>query len=99
MKSFLRVWNERDIEDIEKHLLVVGELSADCFACHEVGLDSSSKKCPACGVNFKYIGLRRKDPVNYLRRVKEEKTDIVFIDFEDFKKVISKRDARKLLDF
>ena len=57
MRGFLRVWQECDLQDIEKYLIVVGELSSECFACHKVG-----------------------------------------IDFEDFKKSIGKRDARKLLD-
>jgi hypothetical protein len=99
LKSYLRVWKEFDLTDVEKNLLVVGELSAECFACHKVGIDSKSKTCPDCGVSFKYIGFRRKDHINYLRKVKEENPNIIFIDFDDLKKALGKREARKMLDF
>lgn len=36
--------------------------------------------------------------MSYLRKLKEELSYLVFIDFEDFKKSLGKRDARKLLD-
>ncbi|MFH1318573.1 MAG: hypothetical protein ABIH71_06115 [Candidatus Omnitrophota bacterium] len=48
---------------------------------------------------FKYTGFRRKDPINYLRRVKDEDPGMVFIDFDDFKKATNKRDAKNLLDW
>jgi len=98
MKSFLRFWQEFDLVDIEKHLIVIGELSAECFACHKVGIDRKSKLCPACNANFKYMGFRRKIRIPHLRETKEEFVNITFIDFEDFKKSLGKRNARNLLD-
>lgn len=98
MKGFLRVWKELDLRDIEKHLIVVGELSSECFSCHKVGLDLKAKTCPNCGVNFKYMGFRRKAQMGFLYKVREEWPEIVFIDFEDFKKALGKRDARKILN-
>lgn len=98
MKIFLRVWKEQDLDDIEKHLIVAGELSSECFVCHEVGVDSTVRKCPSCGAVFKYMGFRRKDCVNFLRRIQEDNLDMVFIDFDDFKKSLNRRDAKNLLD-
>ena len=98
MRGFLRVWQECDLQDIEKYLIVVGELSSECFACHKVGIERKAQNCPNCGVYFKYMGFRRKLQMSYLRKMKEEFPQLVFIDFEDFKKSIGKRDARKLLD-
>jgi len=98
MKSFVRVWEEIDLADVEKHLLVVGDLSAECFSCHKVGIDSKARACPDCSAIFKYIGFRRKLQISYLRKVREERPRIVIIDFDDFKKSLGKRDARKLLD-
>lgn len=98
MKGFLRVWQELNLIDIEKHLIVIGELSAECFCCHKVGIDRKSKLCPACNTNFKYMGFRRKIRIPYLREIKEEFENITFIDFEDFKKSVGKRNALKLLD-
>lgn len=98
VKSFVRVWEDLDLVDVEKHLIVVGDLSAECFCCHKLGIDSKARACPDCSAIFKYIGFRRKIQIFYLRKVKEERPRIVIIDFDDFKKSLGKRDARKLLD-
>jgi hypothetical protein len=98
MRYHIRVWEELDLADVEKHLIVVGDLSAECFCCHKVGLDSQAKACPGCSALFKYMGFRRKVQASYLQKVRESNPRIIFIDFDDFKKVLGKRDARKLLD-
>ncbi len=98
MKSFIRVWEELDLADVEKHLLVVGDLSSECFCCHKLGIDSGAKACPGCSAIFKYIGFRRKLQIPYLQKIRAERPRIVIIDFDDFKKSLGKRDARKLLD-
>jgi hypothetical protein len=98
MKGLLRVWEELDLQDIEKHLLVVGELSAECFSCHKIGIEIKSRQCPCCHAYFKYIGFRRKVDTHYLYKRREEFAGVVLIDFDDFKKVLGKGEARKLLD-
>lgn len=98
MKGFLRTWQEFDLVDLQNHLIVVGELSSECFSCHNIGIKATSQKCPECATEFKYMGFRRKLMPNYLRKMKEELPNITFVDFDDFKKAIGKRDARKLLD-
>ncbi|MCK4519910.1 MAG: hypothetical protein KAT96_01935 [Candidatus Omnitrophica bacterium] len=98
MKRFIRVWEELDLADVEKHLIVAGDLSAECFCCHKVGIDLKARACPNCSAFFKYMGFRRKVRLAYLHQIKEELPRIVFIDFEDFKKSLGTRDARKLLD-
>jgi len=98
MRRFVRVWEELDLADIEKHLIVVGDLSAECFCCHKIGIDSKARACPDCSAIFKYIGFRRKVQASYLQKVKGERPRIILIDFDDFKRSLGKRDARKLLD-
>ncbi len=98
LKGWLRLWEEIDLADIETHLLVVGDLSAECFGCHKVGIDSKARACPECSAIFKYIGFRRKLQASYLHKVRGERPRITIIDFDDFKKSTGKRDARKLLD-
>jgi len=98
MKGFLRTWEEFDLGDIEKYLIVAGELSGECFSCHKVGLDLKVRSCPECRVVFKYMGFRRKVKMSYLQKVKKEWPRVIFIDFEDFKRCLNKRDARKILD-
>jgi len=98
MVSFIRVWQTKDLADIEKHLIVVGELSSECFCCHKIGIDSNSKACPDCKAYFKYMGFRRKLQPVYLQKVTETMPNMILIDFDDFKKARNKRDARNLLN-
>jgi hypothetical protein len=94
--SYLRIWKELDLADIKKHLLVIGELSAECFSCHKLGLEQKARTCPECGTVFKYIGFRRKLRSQDFKSLKEERTGIKIIDFFDFKKAISKEDAHNI---
>jgi uncharacterized paraquat-inducible protein A len=66
MKGFLRIWSKLDLKEIENHLIVVGELSSECFSCHKVGISSKARECPYCGTKFKYMGFRRKINSSYL---------------------------------
>ena len=47
MSIFLRVWQEVDLKDIEKRLLIIGELSGECFHCHDfkkIGFKNEARK-------------------------------------------------------
>ena len=93
MVEFIRVWKQFDIEDISGHLLLVGDLSGDCSKCRELGIDYSSvKACPKCETTFKYIASRTRE----VRRIKDKRPDLIFIDFEDYKKAKGKIKARDL---
>jgi len=98
VKGFLRIWKELDLQEIEKSLIVVGELSSECFSCHKLGIELKTRTCPNCGTFFKYMSFRRKVQPNFLKKLKEEQPRLILIDFDDFKRVLGKRDARKLLD-
>ena len=98
MKEFIRVWKELDRVEIEKCLIVMGELSAECFACHHIGLDKNTVTCPSCGTHFKYMGFRRKVSSAYLHKLAQEMPYLTFVDFDDLKSAGGKSDARKLLD-
>jgi hypothetical protein len=94
MSEFIRVWKEFDIGDISKHLLIVGDITGDCSSCRQLGIDySTAKSCPKCGTDFKYIATRTRET----RRIKHKRPDLIFIDFEDYKKAAGKIKARDLL--
>ncbi|MBU4313082.1 MAG: hypothetical protein KJ706_10270 [Candidatus Omnitrophica bacterium] len=94
MTEFIRVWKEFDIKDVSGHLLMVGDLTGDCSSCRHLGIDySQAKTCPGCGAEFKYIATRTRDT----RRIKTKRPDLIFIDFEDYKKASGKLRARDLL--
>ncbi len=84
------------LEEVSKHLLVVGQLSAECFSCHKLGLNNRSRSCPECGVVFKYIGFRRKFRPQELKAFVEERPQVELIDFFDFKKALNKKQARSI---
>jgi hypothetical protein len=98
MKDFIRVWKEMDLHDIEKNLIVVGDLSSECYACHSIGLEKTAVTCPNCGTHFKYMGFRRRVTSSFLRKTIQELPYFIFVDFDDFKGSTGKSDARKLLD-
>lgn len=94
MSELIRVWREFDLKDVSEHLLIVGLSSGDCSKCRELGIDySKAKVCPKCGTDFKYIGARTKET----KRIIVKRPDLVFIDFEDYKKASDKIRARDLL--
>ena len=93
MNELMRVWKELDIADVSGHLLIVGLLTADCSNCRELGIDySAAKTCPKCGVDFKYIASRSKE----IKKIKNRRPDLIFIDLEDYKKATGSIKAKDL---
>lgn len=98
MREYIRVWKELDLSDIEKNLIVAGDLSCDCFACRHIGIEKNAVQCPNCGAHFKYMAFRRRVTSGYLKKLFAEMPYLTFIEFDDFKALTGKSDARKLLD-
>ncbi|MDP3921377.1 MAG: hypothetical protein Q8R76_11290 [Candidatus Omnitrophota bacterium] len=98
-KSYLRIYKEFDITDVEKHLLIMGDLKADCSACRALGISFDAHACPECGVQFKYLSSRRADQhegerFRIVKRAQEQRPDLTFIDYGDYHKVVGKKKAR-----
>ena len=100
MSFYLRVWQACDVQEIGRHLLVVGDVTADCAACRELGIDyASAKNCPKCGTVFRFIASRSAGVLDRgrgatVRRIKQRRPDLTFIDHEDYKEVTGKQSAR-----
>ena len=98
---YLRVWQKCDVQEMAKHLMIVGDITADCTACRELGLDwGSVKNCPKCGTDFRFIASRLtgrldRNRGNTVKRIKERRPDLTFIDYEDYKEVTGKQQARE----
>jgi len=101
--SWFRTWKEYDLDELKKSLLIVGDSAADCASCKCLGLSYQSvQTCPECGVTFKYISSRSSrgnSPERYrwVRRIKGKRPDLVFIDFDDYKKWTGRSQAYELL--
>jgi len=96
---YMRIWQRVDIEQIQKHLMIVGDVSGDCASCREVGLKYVEvKTCPQCGVEFKFMSARTagslKSSGAHVRRLKERRPDLTFVDYEDYKNITGAKKAR-----
>ncbi|MFZ5802543.1 MAG: hypothetical protein ACOY3K_05490 [Candidatus Omnitrophota bacterium] len=99
-RELLRTYHEFDLEDVKKHLLIVGDLSGDCASCRELGIDPyGATVCPKCGTTFKYISSRRVEShpgerFHIVRRFKQKRPDLTFIDYSDYSKTLGAKQAR-----
>ena len=100
MSFYIRVWQACDVEGVKQHLLVVGDLTADCGACRELGINyREAKTCPKCGTEFRFITARHagkldRDRGGTVRRIKERRPELTFIDYDDYKEITGKQSAR-----
>ena len=100
MNGWIRSWSQKDISEIEKHLLILGDLKADCSNCKELGLDYKTvKRCPKCQTPFIYVSSRRFEThpgerFQILRRLGETRNDLICIDYDDYKKLTGRQKAR-----
>ena len=94
MSFYIRVWQACDIQELGKHLLIVGDITADCRNCRELGVDyAHAKNCPKCGTDFHFIAVRNSSG-GAVKRIKERRPDLTFIDYEDYKHATGKQSAR-----
>ncbi|MBI4394792.1 MAG: hypothetical protein HY583_01205 [Candidatus Omnitrophica bacterium] len=100
MKAWLRIWAEKELTDVEKHLLIIGDAKGDCASCRELGLDYKTvKQCPHCQTNFTYVTCRRFEThplerFQIVKRLSEARNDLVWIDYDDYKKLTGRQKAR-----
>ncbi len=100
MAQWLRVWKQADIEDILKHLLIIGDLSGDCASCRHLGISyKTATECPNCKTPFKYFTSRRFEThpgerFQIVKRACEIRSDILWIDYDDYKKLTGRQQAR-----
>jgi hypothetical protein len=96
---YIRVWQKANIESIKEHLLIVGELTGDCAQCREIGLKVAEvKQCPKCGTTFNFMAARSAGTTRSMgllvKRMKERRPDLTFIDYGDFHAITGKKSAR-----
>lgn len=98
---YIRIWQNCDVQEISKQLLIVGDITADCAACRELGIDyANAKTCPQCAVQFRFIASRNTGVLNRdrgatVKRIKDRRPDLTFIDYEDYKEITGKQSARE----
>lgn len=100
MSFYIRVWQPCIIEEVTKALLIVGDVTADCAACRELGIEyAKAETCPQCGVKFRFITARSAGGIlgtrgGTVKRIKDRRPDLTFIDYDDYKEITGKQSAR-----
>ena len=102
MPEYLRIWEERDLSEITAHLLILGDALGDCASCRCLGIDLSKKNCPECKTEFRYVTSRRiethpGEAHRIVRRARQARPDLVFIDYTDFKSLTGRAKGRDFL--
>jgi len=84
-QHFIRVYQSLDIEELKKHLLIYGDLSANCANCQAIDIKLTATRCPECQTEFKYVAFRNlRSHLAKLPRLQQERPDVIFIDHDDF---------------
>ena len=95
---FLRVYKKFDITEVKEHLLIYGDLSAQCAHCQAMDLKLDTRKCPKCGAEFTYIAFRNvRNHMPKLQKISETHPSIQLIDFEDYHREMGAQKARDFL--
>ncbi len=99
-EAYVRIWHLVNPDEVKKHLLIVGHLKGDCANCKHVGIDYKiTKSCPSCKTEFRYIATRTTEGVRYqagtVKKIRDVRSDLVFIDLEDFKYASEKDKAKR----
>lgn len=94
---YIRVAQELNFDDVVKHLLVVGDLTGDCFACRALGIDYTKEKyCPGCKTDFRYICYRKTMPVTgaHISKICRRRPDLVYVEYNDIKEISDRLRAK-----
>ena len=96
--KFIRVYKKLDINEVESHLMVCGDLAANCGKCKAMGIKFDMPKCPECQVEFKYITFRNiKENMPKLQKIHESSSHLTIIDYDDFKRLSGALKAEQFL--
>jgi len=85
-EKIIRIFKKFHIDEVKEHVLVCGDLTANCSKCNAVGIKLNSDTCPECGTEFKYVTFRSlKGNIPKILKAAYEKPNLIFIDYDDFK--------------
>jgi len=86
-----------DLTEVKEHVLIYGDLAANCGNCQEIDIKLDAITCPKCKTDFRYIAFRNiKHHLPKLPKILAEKPYIIFVDYDDFAHLWG---AKKALDF
>lgn len=97
-KKFIRVYKEMDLLEIKEHLLIYGDLAANCANCQEIDIKLDVISCPKCKNDFRYIAFRNiRNHLPKLTKILQDKPYMVFVDYDDFARMWGAHKAQEFL--
>lgn len=96
----IRVWKEFDLQEIQKHLVIVDDISGYCPQCKKIGIPIQDlAKCPSCGAEFKYMSTQQKQRAgdfSFVMSLCKKLPHLILIDYDDYLRSTSKKKAETL---
>ena len=97
-EKFLRIYKKFYFDEVKTHTLLYGALSGSCSHCKDLDIKLDATACPSCKTPFKYIAFMNiRDHLPKMQRISQERPNLVFVDYDDFKKVEGELRARDIL--
>ncbi len=97
-ERFLRIYKKFYVDEVKAHLMTYGALSGMCANCRNMDVKLDMAKCPQCSHEFKYIAFQNvKDHMPKMLRLAQERPQILFIDYDDFKRIEGEEKAKGIL--
>ena len=98
-ERFLRIYKKYHLDEVKTHLLAYGALSGSCASCKEMDVRLDAVQCPACKTEFKYIAFQNvRDHMPKMLRIAQERPQLTFVDYDDFKRLEGEEKARGILE-
>jgi hypothetical protein len=97
----MRVWTEIEVEDVQKHIIMVEDKFGHCPGCKQIGIELKDlKKCPGCGREFKYVTSKdaKAGKTEIVMRTKKKLPELIFVDYDDYERVTGKKKAESLFN-
>lgn len=98
--DIVRIYKFYNFDEVKKHILILGDLTGDCGACRNLGIDPwTASKCPSCGTEFKFVTSRRLEShagerFKFVRRMNEKRPEWIIVDYSDYTKTQGHKNAR-----
>ncbi len=95
---YFRIYKKFYLDELKTHLMTYGALSGTCANCKHMDLKIDTLKCPECNTEFKYIAFQNiKEHMPKMLKISHEQPQIVFVDYEDFKRIEGEEKAKGIL--
>lgn len=97
-EKLIRIYKKYNVKEIQKHLLIYGDLSASCGHCNRMGLGLDAAQCPECHAEFQYAAFRNvKAHFPKIQKLISERPQVVIVDFEDYQRTLGALKAEEFL--